>query len=279
MSLINPFGYHILLFPFNLISNNYLMDHVTEFLSPNFHEQITFKYLLLLLLALCAASRKNLNLIEIGLILLFMNMALYSVRCIPLFAIIAAPIIIRHADLLLNSCQNRIAAYFKLKSEKIAAVDASGKRDRMVGCSRRSCRGLCSIGKIDFKFNPDTKPVAAVEFLKKENIKGNVFNNDEFGDYVIYKCSAQYKVFIDGRLDMYGEERVKEYHKVAGFQVGWEGILDKYDIGWILYPADSPLSRFLLGNDKWRLVYADKVANIFVRNTPQYQYLVEKYKK
>src|SRR6266567_1599226 len=35
-ALINPFGYHILLFPFNLVSNKYIMDHIMEFISPTF---------------------------------------------------------------------------------------------------------------------------------------------------------------------------------------------------------------------------------------------------
>ena len=30
-SLVNPYGYKILFFPFNLVSNRYLMDHVQEF--------------------------------------------------------------------------------------------------------------------------------------------------------------------------------------------------------------------------------------------------------
>ena len=38
ISLINPFSYHILLFPFDMVSNKPIMNHVTEFMSPNFHK-------------------------------------------------------------------------------------------------------------------------------------------------------------------------------------------------------------------------------------------------
>src|SRR6266516_1488086 len=55
-ALINPFGYHILLFPFNLVSNKYLMDHIMEFLSPNFHEPLPFKYFFLLMIGIFAVS-------------------------------------------------------------------------------------------------------------------------------------------------------------------------------------------------------------------------------
>lgn len=103
-SLANPFGYHILLFPFTLVSDRYLMDHVIEFLSPNFHQIIflPFRILLLSVLILLAASRKRLNIIELVLLLCFVSMALYSARYITVFAIIAVPIVARLADGLLK---------------------------------------------------------------------------------------------------------------------------------------------------------------------------------
>jgi len=33
----------------------------------------------------------------------------------------------------------------------------------------------------------------------------------------------------------------------------------------------------LLQNDDWKLIYADKVANIFLKNIPENQRLIEKY--
>ena len=83
--LVNPFGYHILLFPFKLVSNKFIMNHVREFLSPNFHDPLLFKYFLLLMVVIFALSTVKINLIELLLILMFTNMSLYSVRYIPLF--------------------------------------------------------------------------------------------------------------------------------------------------------------------------------------------------
>ena len=108
-------------------------------------------------------------------------------------------------------------------------------------------------GSLEYTFDSKIKPVAAVEFLKKEPIKGNMFDNDEFGDYIIYAASQKYKVFFDGRSDMYGTEIMKEYFKIANFENGWEDVLKKYRIGWIIYDANSGLSRYLLQNDGWRL--------------------------
>ena len=53
--------------------------------------------------------------------------------------------------------------------------------------------------------------------------------------------------------------------------------LEKNNINFIVINTDSILSRFLLENKAWKLVYSDKVANIFVKNSPQNHYLIEKY--
>ena len=277
VSLINPFGYHILLFPFNLVSNTFIMDHVGEFMSPNFHEPTPFKYLLLLMVVIFAISKVKINLIEILLILMFTNMSLYSVRYIPLFSIIVAPILLRQFRPILEQSGGRFAKFLKKRSDSISATDASARGYLWPVAAVVLVVILATAGKIDFKFNEKTKPVAAVEFLKKENLQGNMFDNDEFGDYIIYAAWPKYKVFVDGRSDMYGVDILKEYLKLVRVKPGWEEVLKKYNFSWIIYNANSTLSVVLMERNDWKLIYADKVANIFVKDIPENRYLIEKY--
>jgi hypothetical protein len=277
-ALINPFGYHILLFPFNVVSNKYLMDHVNEFLSPNFHESLPFKYLFLYTIMVIAVSRKRLNFIEIALILFFTNMALFAVRYVTLFALISAPIILRKSDSILDESSSGIFDFLKRRGTGIASVDDSSRGYIWPIAGILAVVIIGMSGRLEYKFDAKIKPVAAVEFLKKERIPGHMFNNDEFGDYIIYAAWPQYKVFFDGRSDMYGVDQMKDYYEVAGFDTGWEKILDKYGISWIIYYANSSLSRFLLKDERWRLIYSDKVANIFVKNVPAFSSLINKYK-
>jgi hypothetical protein len=279
VSLINPYTYHILLFPFNLVSNKFIMDHISEFLSPNFHTFIAkaFEFVFLFMFTLFAVSRVRLNIIEVAMVLLFTHMSLTSARYIPLFCIIVAPILMRKTQQLLKSNDGKIVGFINKRSMSISETDASATGVVWPVIAIALVIALAASGKIDYKFNAETKPVAAVEFLKKENIQGNMFDNDEFGDYIIYAAWPKYKVFFDGRSDMYGVDRLKEYIKVARVKPGWDEVLKKYTINWIIYDANSPLSLLLLERDDWKLIYADKVANIFVKNLPEYQYLIEKY--
>jgi hypothetical protein len=277
VSLINPYGYRILLFPFRLVSQKFLMDNVNEFLSPNFHHVMPFKYLLLLTIAILAISVKKLDFVEISLLLIFLDMSLYSARYIPLFCIVTAPVLARQAGAVLARKEGSRFAAFRIRSDHIGAIEASAKGHVWVIIGLLLVVVSAATGNIKFRFDRTKKPVDAVEFLKREPIKGNMFNNDEFGDYLIYATYPRYRVFVDGRSDMYGVGILKDYLKVIGLESGWQKVIAKYDIGWIFFGANSLLSRMLYGQKGWHLIYADNVANIFVKKIPEYRDIIRRY--
>jgi hypothetical protein len=47
---------------------------------------------------------------------------------------------------------------------------------------------------------------------------------------------------------------------------GWEKVIEKYNIDWIIYNTDSALSQYLNLKKDWKLIYTDNVANIYVKN-------------
>ncbi|HJV35010.1 hypothetical protein [Geomonas sp.] len=276
--LLNPQGYRILLFPFRLVGDTYIMDHISEFMSVDFHQFAPFKYLLLLLIALFAMGRRRMEVTELVLVLLFTNMALYSARYIALFALVTAPIMTRQAGELGELREGRMAAFFRKRSENIMGIDARARGHlwpMMALCLvvAATCSGMVRHG-----FDEKTKAVRAAEFLLKEKISGNMFDNDEIGDYLIYRTYPTYKVFFDGRSDMYGSTFMKEYYQVIKFQPGWEKILDKYRVTWIIFDTDSDFARFLLKSKEWPLIYSDNVASIFVKDVLQNQELIRKYR-
>jgi hypothetical protein len=277
-SLINPYGYEILLFPFKLTSNKFIMDNVNEWLSPNFHTDLRYEYMLLLMIFVFGVSVLRLNSIETLLVLLFTHMSLFSARYIPLYGVILSPIIARRIDqLIIDLRDRRLIQRFLSVSLRTAVTDSQTKGYLWSFLAVLALIIMLLMGKMEYKFDEKKLPVDAVQFLKKEKISGNMFNNDEFGDYIIYAAWPEYKVFFDGRSDMYGVKRMKEYIKVARIEQGWDEVLKKYNINWIIYNANSPLSQFLLERSDWKLIYADKVADIFVKNTPENKSLINKY--
>jgi hypothetical protein len=276
-ALVNPVGYKILLFPFDFVANQYLIAHVNEFLPTSFQKPLPYKCLFIITLAVLFMAKNRLNWIELILVLGFTYMSLYSVRNITLFAIIVAPIIVRRLDEMMQNSKNKAVLFLNAKSQSFAETDRTTRGYAWPVAACCVVLFLGAVGIIQHGFDPKKKPVEAVNFLENEPISGNMFNNDEFGDYLIYAAYPKYRVFFDGRSDMYGVDHMKEYFKVTGIQTGWKEVLKKFDIRWVFFNADSLLSRYLLEQPDWHLIYADKVAHIYVQDLPEYQYLIEKY--
>lgn len=277
-SLLNPYGYHILLFPFQLVSNQYIMDNVSEWLSPNFHNPMPFKYFLLSAIAMLAVSKRPLDAIELLLTLFFLNMSLYSARYILLLSIVLVPILSRQAEAIEVQVGGPVFSFLRRRAEKIARIEDNARGFAWPLTALLVVSILAAEGSVTFRFeDAPMKPMKAVEFLQNEKIQGNMYNNDEFGDYLIYKTYPAYKVFFDGRSDMYGTARFKEYQKVTGFSPTWETVIEKYGIGWFFITSDSLLTRHLQVQPGWRLIYSDNVANIHVRDNEQYRSLIERY--
>jgi hypothetical protein len=273
---VNPFGVHALLFPFRVVSGTYLMDHVHEFLSPNFHGFAPYRYLLLFLIGMLGISNTRLNLTELVLVLLFTSMSLYSARYIPLCAIVYAPILSKHGDILIQESKAWYSSLLKVRSEVYGKIDASAKGYGIPLVVLVVIAGLAA-GKIPVRFTEKMAPTAAIDFLRANPLRGNMFNNDEIGDYVIYWLYPRYKVFMDGRSDMYGEPILKEYLKVTNIEPGWKDVLGKYDINYIFFYTDSVLVRHLLTDAGWKGIYSDNVASIFLRNIPENAEVVARY--
>jgi hypothetical protein len=276
-SLCNPQGYRILIFPFALASDPFLMNNVREFLSPNFHQPIAFKYLLLSIIALFAFSRVALNWIEVGLVILITYMALYSARYIPLYAIITAPILFRLVDRLKHDLPLNAMKWLDRRSASFRLIDRGSIGYLWLTATILVVLTLAHMSRLHAEFDDKRFPKKAVDFIMGENISGNIFNNEEFGDYIIYKAWPKYRVFFDGRSDMYGAILGGEYLQVARTLPGWQDVLEKRQVNWVFFNTNSTLSSVLSTNPDWELIYSDPVARIFVRDKPEYQHLIAKY--
>jgi hypothetical protein len=281
VSLINPYGLTTLGYPFKLISQKLIMDNMGEFQSPNFHLPILLpsKYFLLFMIFIIGILKKKLNVIEILLVVLFTNMAFFSVRFIPLLCIMATPIFVRNTDWILKRMNNRFVHGLQRKSNDICLVDASARGYLWLIVGILILAVGVATNRIEHKFDENRKPVEAVKFLKRVPLKGNMFNDDEFGDYIIYSAYPQYKVFIDSRVDMYGIDQFEDYLNMVYFKPGWEKIVERYNINWVIVSSNSILSRYLMERNDWRLIYADKVACIFMKNVHENEDILKRYRK
>jgi hypothetical protein len=119
----------------------------------------------------------------------------------------------------------------------------------------------------------------AAEFLRKNPIPGNMFNFFDIGGFLDWQLYPQARTFIDGRT--YNQQVFADHQVVTSAAPGWEDILRKYDVSYIVIKSmDSsgtvlPIVPALSESPHWSLVFSDGLFLVFVRNTPElHDYIV-----
>ena len=108
-------------------------------------------------------------------------------------------------------------------------------------------------------------PKAALDFVRKAGITGNVFNNYGFGGYLIFK---EIPTFIDGRAPPYTDNFLREYFdavRLADIKGAFQ-LLDQYKVTWALLRPTDPLAKALAESKQWHDVYSDKYSVVLVRS-------------
>jgi hypothetical protein len=124
------------------------------------------------------------------------------------------------------------------------------------------------VGMTEHKFS-----FKAAEFLRKNPIQGKMFNFFDIGGFLDWQLYPQALTFIDGRT--YNQEVFTEHQVVTGAMQGWERVLEKYGITYIVLKSmDSsgmilPIVPVLANSPNWSLVFSDGLFLVFVRNTPE----------
>jgi hypothetical protein len=108
-------------------------------------------------------------------------------------------------------------------------------------------------------------PVAAVAYLDAHRVSGPMLNAYAFGGYLM---ATGRKVYVDGRADLYERTGVlADSLDLTLMKPGALQILDHYQIASCLLTKDEPLAVVLAASPKWRRVYSDGTAALFVRRT------------
>jgi len=273
VSLINPDGFGIWKTGFGFLGNRYLVSHTAEYLPPDFHQISTWPFLLLIVLSigLLAISKRRMNASHALLLSGWTAMALYSARNIPLYAVIVAPILVTvGADYLqANKSKGATDKFIDLQS-RFMDIEKSLKSGLWSGIVVVAAGLLLMRGfTLDFQnkgnqFRDNVFPVQAVDWIEENQLQGEGFNYFPWGGYLLYRTWPEMLVFIDGQTDFYGEELTRKYEKVITLSPGWEDVLQKYQVSWVLMPTQSELIQHLQEIGDWNAVYQDQISTIMV---------------
>jgi hypothetical protein len=265
-ALLNPNGLRILTYPFETLGSGAMQRYIQEWASPDFHRPEYWPLALLFLggAASLALSARRRSLTDVGLLYAFALAALHAARHIPLYAVVATPIVTRYL------VKRPPPAPSEWRPSPIR-MSAQGGRPWLIllnwtlvlllalGAGARVAWVLRDNRDVD----AEHYPVAALAYLEANGLSGRrMFNSYNWGGYLLWRG---YPVFIDGRADVYGDAFMDEYVLAYQLRGDWRRPLERYGVELVLIESGASLEALLNESAQWTRVYRDELAVVFVR--------------
>jgi hypothetical protein len=193
----------------------------------------------------------------------FFYLGIGATRNTALFAVIAAPILVRNLNEVLDA--RPLPARFHAGANALAAALAlllaqDAARGHLF--ARIGTWSTAGLGVIE-----GMNPIGAAEWIDRTRPPAPIAHTMVDGGYLIWRLWPAYQVMSDGRLEVFGPELLPRLQRfdVAGFAE-----LDaRYRFGSVLLNHRRgdvrALTRWLHASEAWRLAYLDDVSLVFVR--------------
>jgi hypothetical protein len=263
---LNPYGAAIYAYPLETLRSRAMQNYIGEWLSPDFHQQRYLPTLAMILatVALPALSPRRLRPREVLLLSVTTYAALRAVRHIAIYALIAVPILSAMVLAWLQECG--VAKRFEGK--QIAMTPAKTLFNALLLAGFL----IFVVARVDYvavrQAETETKelPAAAVSFIAAQRPPAPILNHYNWGGYFIWRLYPEYRVYIDGRADLYGDAFMDDLATTYYLRGdSWRGSFEKWGIQTVVLPPDAPLVTALEGLPDWKTIYADNQAVILTR--------------
>ncbi len=265
-ALITPNGIAGFLEPFQLIAMPALQASFSEWQSPNFQEFQPLEMWLLGIIALGFATGIKLPLPRLLLLLALCHMALAHVRHTELLGLVGPLVVAASLGPRITSLIHSMPlSALGRGAARIAAPATAPAVLLTLGLAVSASLPLLlrPIARADDRVTPASALAAAVRM----GLDGPVLNSEGFGGYLIFRGIP---TFIDGRAELYGNAFLDRYLAAErGRADTLATLLGSYGITWTLLAPQQAAASRLDALPGWHRVYADPIAVIHTRGTPQ----------
>lgn len=263
-SAINPFGFKLLWFPF-LVSSPVFAQEIGEWMAFDLQQNWYLRLWFIVMLVLAAVHFRK---------------TAWTWRIIVLFLVYQALGHSRHVSLAALYTLPWVAGAIRTIKDHLAGKTAGGVQLALSPWSGPVIAVLLFVGMFlasiynppawqqfaEMRFTPPPAFSAElIDYLRKGYPGKKLLNEYSLGGYLLFSLENPPPVFIDGRADMYGEEIFTDYVRIAKISPGFELLLDKYGIDWIIFPKDHHLPRYLMQAPGWQRIYTDEQLTLLVR--------------
>jgi hypothetical protein len=262
---LNPNGVQMYSYPLQTLHSPAMQQYIAEWASPNFHQGRSLPALLMMLAIMVGlgVAPRCLRPREMLLLFVMTAAALRSVRHITIYVLVAAPILSRLAEAVV---QERGPAWRGLLRARAFSARI------LVNAILLMAVAIFAVARVSYVLRHQSEteaehfPAAAVAFLKTQRLPGPILNHYNWGGYLIWKLYPAYRVYIDGRADLYGDAFMDQFAATYYLKAGWQRELEHWHIRTVILPPDAPLITALRSAPAWKQVYEDSQSVILVQS-------------
>jgi hypothetical protein len=260
---ITPYGYHYLFQTYHVLNLGPLLRQIGELRPMSPYTEFNQEVILLCLLAMSLLFGVKIGIVRVAMLVGLLHLALQHVRGLAIFALVL-PLIVAHplqqqfaflrpsADAFPLFRSGRFRSRATVLALSVTLVTAG-----LLGAAYATLRPADAPDK-------DITPAAALDYAMKAGVTGPVFNDFDFGGYLIFRGIP---TFIDGRTLPFGKQFALNYSDAIalGADDKLDRLADAYSVSWTLLRPRSVAALHFDHSPAWQRIYADDVAVIHVR--------------
>lgn len=109
-------------------------------------------------------------------------------------------------------------------------------------------------------------PIRIVEFIKINDIKGNILTNFAQGSFISYKLYPHNKIYMDGRYEeLYPLDNFDDLQNFVNMRGNWQSIMKKNPPDIMILEKTLPVCVHLQKSPEWTILFDDNIFYLFVK--------------
>ena len=253
-TFVNPYHYRLMLVIFEYASQAGAFQNVQEF-HPLFFRSPADWFILALALwtAYSLGWQKNYRILPLGLLLMAVLLSFRARRDSWVVVTSAAGLI---GD---RGMWSALGESFRITKARVVFIIAALTVGLGLMSRFREIDGIHLQRSVERHF-----PVDAVHFVKQNRFPGPLYNHFDWGGYLIWSL-PELPVSMDGRTNVHGDLRIDRSLRTWAGYPGWDLDPELANARLVIADLGRPLTSHLRRDPRFRLVYEDKTAVVFIR--------------
>jgi hypothetical protein len=251
--LVNPYGIGLYRHVGHLLVSSGVTDLIDEYQPIPFGKANgrVIEWVVLALVAVPSLSARRIDRYALVHTVVWLHLALASIRHAPLFAMAAAPALGQTLDGLPLAARN---------------LGRLGRRWSVWPAVVALSMGLAVACGIQFGgFSPKVWPLQTLPVLDRQPVGIRLFHEQDWGGMIEAQCRPPRRTYLDDRFELFGRQAILDYVDALQGGPAWDELRDRERIELVWIRPERGLARRLAREAEWRELSRDGLSVLFRR--------------